>query len=778
MTESFAQWVVRWRWLLLIVTLVLVGAAGKGMQRLTITTDYRVFFSEDNPQLLAFDKLENTYTKNDNILIVLAPKDRKVFTRKTLAAVEQLTEAAWQIPYSLRVDSITNFQHTRGVDDDLIVKDLVIDGAGMLDSDLENAKQIALHEPLLVKRLISESADVTAVNVTIQVPGVNLQKEIPEAVTHVRELADKIRADHPHLDVYLTGTVMMNIAFPEAAKADARSLLPLMFLVVIVALGAMLRTISGVFTTVLVVLFSIITAMGITGWLGITLTPPSGSAPTIILTLAVADCVHVLASFIHAMHTGKDKHAALIESVRVNFQPVTLTSFTTAIGFLSMNFSDAPPFRDLGNMVAMGIIVAWALSLVFLPALMAILPVRIKPRATDETNFMEKLAEFVIRNRNPLLWGNLLIVVMLAFAIPTNELNDQFVEYFDDSIEFRRATDFTTDNLTGIYTIDYSLGAGEAGALNEPEFLRRVDQFASWYRSQPEVVHVNVFTDVMKRLNMNLHGDDRSYYKLPDERELAAQYLLLYEMSLPYGLDLNNQIDIDKSSTRMNVTVENLTTNELLGLELRARDWLTRRVAEEKSEYKPEAEWQQGASPAIMFANIGMRNIKSMISGTTLALILISFILVVAFRSVSVGLISLVPNLLPAAAAFGVWALLIGEVGVSLSIVISMTLGIVVDDTVHFLSKYLRARREQNLDATDAVRYAFSTVGTALWVTTIVLIAGFAVLAFSSFKMNAGMGLLTAITIAIALALDFLFLPPLLIKLQQSDQETPNEDII
>ena len=761
MVESLANWIIRWRWLLIILTLLLVGAAGKGMQRLTLTTDYRVFFSEENPQLLAFEELQNTYTKNDNILIVLAPKNKKVFTRETLKAIEELTESAWQIPYSLRVDSLSNFQHTRGVDDDLIVKDLYTNGADMLDSEIEAAKQIALNEPLLLHRLISPAADVTAVNVTIQVPEVD-RNEIPDTVAFTRELAEKLRNDYPHLEVHLTGTVMMNIAFPEAAKADARSLLPLMFLVVMVVLGIMLRTITGVITTVMVVLFSIITALGITGWLGVTLTPPSGSAPTIILTLAVADCVHVLASFMHYMHTGMEKRPAIVESLRVNIQPVTLTSVTTAIGFLSMNFSDAPPFRDLGNMVAMGIMAAWVLSLVFLPAMIAVLPVRVKQQNNDNSG-MVRLGEFVIRNRKPLLWGNLLLVVMLAFAIPKNELNDQFVEYFDDSIEFRRATDFTTENLTGIYTIDYSLRSGEAGALNEPAFLSKVDEFAEWYREQPEVVHVNVFTDVMKRLNMNLHGDDKEFYRLPEERDLAAQYLLLYEMSLPYGLDLNNQIDIDKSATRMNVTVENLRTKQLLELELRARDWL--------KEHAPDSMQTQGASPSIMFGNIGMRNIKSMISGTTLALVMISFILIVAFRSVTIGLVSLVPNLLPAAAAFGVWALLVGEVGVSLSIVVSMTLGIVVDDTIHFLSKYLRARREKNLNAADAIRYAFSTVGTALWVTTIVLIAGFSVLAFSSFKMNAGMGLLTAITIALALWLDFLFLPPFLLKIQENDDD-------
>jgi len=288
MVESFANWIVRWRWLIIIATLLLVGAAGKGMQRLTLTTDYRVFFSEENPQLLAFEALQNTYTKNDNILIVLAPKNKKVFTRETLKAVEELTEAAWQIPYSLRVDSISNFQHTRGVDDDLLVNDLYENGEDLLDSELEAAKQVAINEPLLVHRLISPAAHVTAVNVTIQVPELD-RNEIPDTVEFTRALAEKLRNDYPHLDVHLTGTVMMNISFPEAAKADARSLLPLTFLVVMVALGIMLRTITGVITTILVVLFSIITAMGITGWLGVTLTPPSGSAPTIILTLAVAD---------------------------------------------------------------------------------------------------------------------------------------------------------------------------------------------------------------------------------------------------------------------------------------------------------------------------------------------------------------------------------------------------------------------------------------------------------------------------------------------------------
>ncbi len=758
MAEKIASIILRGRLLWILLSVAFVAWAAMGGRNLHLTTDYRVFFSEENPQLTAFETLQNTYTNNDNILIVLAPKKHGVFTRETLGAVEAITEEAWQIPFSIRVDSLTNYQHTVAEGDDLLVGDLVTGGAELLDSELRRVKEIALHEPLLLHRLISTSGEVTGINVTIQTPGKDQATEVPSVVAFARDLVKKYQASYPGLDIYLTGTVMMNNAFPEAAKHDMRTLVPLMFLVVFASLWFLLRSLSGIFATLLVVAFSIATGIGLAGWMGIRMTPPVGSAPTIILTLAVADCVHLLVAFMHNMHKGMEKRAAMAESLRTNFTPVALTSLTTAIGFLSMNFSDAPPFRDLGNIVAMGVVAAWLYSFVFMPSLVMLLPVRVHANQEKASHMMSRLGEFVIRNRALLFWGNLVLLAVLATSITRNELNDQFVEYFDQSIEFRRATDFVTENLTGIYTIDYSLETGGSGTLNEPEALAKIEEFANWYRQQPEVIHVNVVTDIVKRLNMNLHADQRDWYRIPESRELAAQYFLLYEMSLPYGLDLNNQINIDKSATRMTVTVSNLTTNELLGLETRARGWLQANA--------PAHMHTVGASPAIMFAHITSRNIRSMLSGNAMAMLLISFLLIFAFRSFKYGVISLIPNIMPAVMGFGVWGLLVGEVGVSLSVVVAMTLGIVVDDTIHFMSKYLRARREQGLSSEDAIRTAFSSVGVALIMTSVVLIAGFIVLALSSFKMNAGMGLLTAITIGLALFADFLFLPPLLMKLK------------
>lgn len=757
MTLAFSRWVIRWRWLIVVATLLVVVAAASGARFIEFSGSYRVFFSNENPQLLAFDQLQNTYSRNDTVAFVVAPRDGKVFTRETLATVEWLTAQGWQMPYSRRVDSVTNFQHTRAQNDDLVVTNLAENAASLADADLERIKQIALAEPLLINRLISPRAHVTGVNVTFILPEKSLD-EVPEVMTFARQLIEEAKAKNPNIDIYLTGVVPFNSAFQEYSEKDLKTLVPIMYLVIALIAFFSLRSVSGTFVTLLVIIFSVTTAMGIMGWLGIKLTAPSASAPTVILTLAIADSIHMLSTLFHNMRQGMDKHTAIMESMRINMSAVFLTSLTTVIGFMSMNFSEVPPFRDLGNVVAIGVIAAWLYSILFLPALMAILPVKVGPARKHANWVMESLGNFVVRRRTALLWGMTALTIGLLAFIPRNELNDNFVKYFDTSTEFRNHTDFMVDNLTGVDQIEYSLGAGESGGVSNPEYLKKLDEFAQWYRQQPGVMHVNTIADVMRRLNKNMHGDDPAWYRIPESRDLSAQYLLLYEMSLPFGLDLNDQINVDKSATRMTVTLGHSTTREILALEDRAQQWLRANV--------PASMVNHGTGQTVMFAYIGDRNIRSMIGGNLMALVLVSAIIMIAVRSVKVGLISLLPNLIPIGLAFGLWGLMVGQVGLSLSVVTALTFGIVVDDTIHFLTKYLHARREKGLESEDAVRYAFATVGTAMWVTSLILVAGFSVLTFSAFELNAGMGQLAAITIAFALLADFLLLPPLLMKLK------------
>ena len=389
---------------------------------------------------------------------------------------------------------------------------------------------------------------------------------------------------------------------------------------------------------------------------------------------------------------------------------------------------------------------------------MGLLPYRVKivdHETALHNRYLSALADWVVRHS-----GKILIVVggvsaVLVACVPQIELNDQWVEYFDERIEFRRDSDHAMQYF-GLYPIEYSVPAQAPGGVSDPEYLVALEKLTAFLRMQPEVAHVYSISDVMKRLNKNLHADDASYYRIPDERALSAQYLLLYELSLPYGLDLNDRINIDKSASRVTATLNNLSTAETKVFLSKTQDWIQQHLPIYMQNTVP-------TSAQVMFTYISERNVNNMVWGTLVAVIAIAVIMIFSLRHIGMGVLSLVPNGLPILTTFGAWAILIGEVGFSVATVASISLGIIVDDTVHLLTKFVRARHEHQLSVVDAVRHAFNHVGVAILTNTFILTSGFAVLTFSAFKVNADMGLLTALSIVFALLLDFIFLPALLV---------------
>ena len=199
-------------------------------------------------------------------------------------------------------------------------------------------------------------------------------------------------------------------------------------------------------------------------------------------------------------------------------------------------------------------------------------------------------------------------------------------------------------NITAVGIVD----ADGPEGISDPEYLRHLERFTSWLREQPEVTHVYSYSDVIKRLNQNMHADEPSWYQMSAERELAAQYLLLYELSLPFGLDLNNRISIDKSATRVTASVGDRSTVEFRDVLVRAEEWLE----QETPDY-------MGSTPtgaSVMFAYISERNITSMLRGNVMAVLLIAGVMIIALRSVGLGALSLIPNVVPILVSFGIWA--------------------------------------------------------------------------------------------------------------------------
>ena len=753
--QQYGEFVIRRPFLVILVSLLLAMAALAGGQHLRFTNDYRYFFSEENPYLTAFEELERTYSSPDTIIYVYQPKDGSDATsRQALNLAYELTESGWQVPFSTRVDSLTNFQNTRSIgEDDLEVRALVPDPSDIDAARIKYVEDTILSEPLLAGRLLSYDKKTAAVLVSLR-PPVDDPAATNDIVIKARAIHEEMRAKYPNIRIELTGSQMLSNAFAEAAQNDLTTLTPTMFAIIALVLIVTTRKLFATFAAMIVVTLSAGMAMGTGGWLGLPLSPPASGAPTIILTVAVADCVHILITALVAQGRGMDKKQAIVESLSVNAQAVFLTSVTTAIGLFSLNFSDAPPYRDLGTFGGIGSIYAWVLSMSLFPALLTILPMRASSAVDRQSRSMEWLAQLVIAKRKPLMFAMLAVTLIGTALIPRLTFNDRFVEYFDERVDFRTASDWAADNLTGIYIINYSLESGDVGGVSDPDYLADLDNFAQWLRQQPEVVHVASFSDVVKRINRSFNGDRQSKYKVPENRQLAAQYVLLYEMSLPYGLDLNDQLNVDKSASRMVVTLNDLSTVEMKALRARATDWL--------SDNTPQRMHVEPSGQAVMFAYIGERNLSAMTVGTIVAFVLISGCLMLALRSLRLGLISLVPNIVPPAVAMGFFSLYQHEVGFWTAFVGATAIGLIVDATVHMLSKYRYARFDLNYSSIESVRYSFVTVGTALWICSFVLIAGFMVLTLSPFLINAMLGSVVALTILTALVLDFLLLPALL----------------
>ncbi|EDY86485.1 conserved hypothetical protein [gamma proteobacterium HTCC5015] len=740
-----------------MLALALAAVTGAGLKNFTVNNSYKLYFDKDFEPLLAIEKIEDDFTRNENVMFILTAEEGDVFSSEALASVEWLTEQAWQMPYATRVDSMSNFQHIHADGDELVVEDLVRDAPLLSEQESQRVRDIALGEPRLVNYIVSDENPVTSVNVTFHLPGEDRIGETAEVIDYANDLAEQYEARFTSMDMRLTGVLVMNSYFSSVAQDDTQLIMPILFAAVFFGLWLFMRSFFASVMTTVVIALSIVSALGVFAWMGLKFSPPTMGSPLMILTLAVAHCVHILVTYLSELQnrSPQERTRAMGESMRINSSPVLITSLTTFMGFLSMNFSDSPPFRELGNIVAVGVIFSWIYSITVVPAMAQLIPLKPHPTRDHTSGRMVSFANVVIRHRY------VLTVVMIALAATLgsfalqNRLDDTYAHYFDETIEFRQDADYTDEKLTGIFPLNFVFNTPNSNGISHPDYLRFVESFSDWLRTQPEIGFVSTYSDTIKQLNQSMHAGDEGYYRIPESQPLAAQYLLLYEMSLPYGLDLTNQINIDKSGTRVLANMHISSTQTVMSIKARIEAWL--------SENKPEnIEVEVGAAP-YMFARLGQENVMSLVTGAVLALIGISAVLIFALRSLKLGLISLVPNLLPAIVAFGIWGLLVGRVGLSLAIVLGMTMGIVVDDTVHLLSKYLRARRERGLNPPDSVRYAFSTVGTALWVTSIVLVAGFSAFMLSHYEPNASMGTMTAMTIALALVFDFLLLPVLLL---------------
>ncbi|MDD1779997.1 MMPL family transporter [Enterovibrio sp. ZSDZ35] len=777
-TSGVEQWLMRLvssvlthpKIALIVVLGSLLVLAG-GLAKLEVNNSARVFLAVGSPEKIALDELEANYSKDENVMfVVVPPEGESASSPKTLGLLRALTDELWFSPYARKVTSLVNFIDPVADADGggMIVDDLILSGE---ESSLEAQQTLTRffqERPDVMGNLVAKDGQVATVFLTVAMSSDDL-RAVKKVALHARELQKTYLEQYPDYQIYLTGLVMLDYALTEASDADSGSLVPAMIVLVLVLIGALFRAVVPSLVVLMVILCSIIGAVGAVAWMGFQLNTASGAAPLIILVLAVANAVHIIAKTYHLrqnMPKVKPRNVVL-GAMAYNVIPLSLTNLTTFVGFMSLNFSDVEPFGELGTIAALGVLTSLVINLTLTPLVLNTwLQRRKKPLPRLPKIHFGQLAMRVCGNARWILFVFSTLAVTALLGLQLIHFNDNFVEYFDDRNSFRVQTDLVQDHWGGMGLIEYSFDAPEGKTVADPDYLKQLDAFAEWLRTQPHVNAVIALPDHLARLHQAFNNTP--YPVLPDDPYLSSQLLTTYEISAPYGHSLSDRVTPDYLSSRMSIMTDNLSSAETIAIEKAANAWM--------QEHAPLLSGTAGTGLSLAFAYVSERNSLSMLMGNLTTIITISFLLSLAWRSWKMGIFSLVPNLLPILIVLGIWGYFVGEINLAVSVVGAMVMGIVVDDTVYILTKYQYSRRKGN-SVEQAVIDVYSGVGLALLVTTLVIALGFAVMATSSFAINANLGLLAFGVVITALLYDFLFVPALLITADKTMRQHTIQEV-
>ncbi len=623
------------------------------------------------------------------------------------------------------------------------------------DDELAQVRDIALADEDLVKTQLARDGDMALAAFKYRPSGEGLAERL-DIARSVVALRDRLREDYPGVEIYVLGNDLFELDSYNAQIKDRNNLAPLVALATTVLLWLCLNSLVYALCTLAVSFLAILLTIGTVGWSGFAFNQISNMGPLVVLTIAMAHGIHIIAIYLQGLHEGLTKIDALEHSVRLNLQPVTLATVTTGMGFLSLNYCSSAGIYGFGNAVAIGVFWAYLVTLTLLPALIMWVPTRRIPRPLGVRGMIRRVSALVTQRGNALFWGLSLIIVVCLAMLPLNKVDFDRFEFIDKDSDFHRVITALAEKIGNDQSLVYAIDSGEYYGIANPEFMLEIERFADWLEEQPDVGLVNSYVGMLKTLNEAENDNDEAWHVLPDDNLQVIDYLVGYQLVQEIEPHLEPIFDPEYTTVRVVVGTSNLSNVQLLELNQRIEAWHSNNI-------NPDYRVLHGSN-TILYARLNDTISRQLLEGFTVSFLLITLTMLVGLRSVRYGLISIAPNLLPPAVVFGVWGLFVGQLSPYILMLFSISIGLVVDDSVHVLSKYMAARKAgKNPD--EAVRYSLDKAGSAITITTAALAMGTFILVFSNTYYYQNVALMLTPIIVVALLLDVLFLPPLLVKL-------------
>jgi len=755
----YFDWLQRNRWLSLLSILLVIIASSIGLTKLQISTDNRIFYGPNNPYFKDFLEFESTFTTNDNIIFVIDSSAR-VTEGNYPEAIRWMTKNALALTHVIRVDSLANYPHPYAQGDTVVVES-VLDWACPKAQPCANSIDDQLRSLHLINRLVSIDQKAAGIIATVSIERGSVG-EIEALHGEIKSLASDFREEFPDFNINFTGGVPMMAAFAEATADDLSLLLPLAFIVIFILLLLVLGSATLAGLLLLLGLISSAITLGIAGWAGHVINNATSIVPVVLLTLIVTSCMHIAVHFsgnLAGRHASKEsKLMQARASITSNIAPVLISALTSAVSLMSLILVDSPPLQQLGLLSAGGVLIGCALTLILLPICLPIIPTASKTAlSTAIQRIVNSYAKHLERIGPPILPASVFLAA-LCLGLTQLKIDDNFVRFFDPSVDFRQQTDRATELLTGPNHIEVILQSNNAKTVFDPEFIVHLDDLARHLRSNPLVANVHSFSDVMDQISLAFGGESVSSATSTEE---LSQLYLIYELSLQVGQTNTDLISANQRQARISVLLKETSSAQIQQLEKKIREFHAHKL----SEYKLVITGEN--SPV---AHLSQMNITSMLSGIGFTLSFTAVGLGLFFRSAKLGFVALLATVVPVVAGFGAWGWLNDTIGLATTAIIALTIGVVVDDTTHFLYRFLDARSRLDLTPTQAAAYATHRVGSAITSSTVVLGLGLSLLLLSDFEVNSIFGAVTCLIIFIALLFDLTILPKLAVWATKQDE--------
>ena len=788
--ERFGAWVYRNRFKTLSVMLLVIAAFLSQLPKLGFDTSNESYFHEDDPTILDYDRFREQFGREEFMIVAITPPE--VFDRAFLEKLAAFHDALEdEVPYLDDVTSLINVRSTRGEGDELIVEDL-LEEMPRTPEEMAQFRERVLAHPLYRNFLVSESGHMTTVVIETLAyspgdeeddllegfdeeaapePALEGQKREPLTVEENRELVQATRAvaarfDGPDFPVHIAGGPPIQEFFERMMQQDMGTFLGLAVLSIAVFLFVLFRRITGVILPLIVVILALLSTVGLMGATGVLFTIPTTILPSFILAVGVGASVHLLSVFYRRYQDSGDKSAAIVYALGHSGLPIFMTSLTTAAGLFAFATAEMAPVAHLGIFAGTGVMIALVYTLVLMPALLAILPLRQRPLigGAGATAIFDRIltgiADFATRRAVAVVAVSTVVLIVSVVGLFWLKFSMFFIMWLPTTVDIRQATDLIDREMKGTINLEVVLDTRRENGLYEPEMMNGLVQLAAFaedYRDeagQPLVAKTNSVADVLKETHRALNENRDEFYTVPQDRRLIAQELLLFENS--GSDDLEQVVDSQFSKARLTLIIPN-------------REMVDNITFVDSIERAAERIFGDSVNVVVtgtvnLFTQMVFVMMRSMATSYLFAGIVITLLMMILVGSLRLGLITMIVNFMPILITLG---LVMGYSGIRLDAftltIGSIALGLAVDDTIHFFHNFRRYYGERP-DVQYAVRQTLVTSGRAMLFTTLVLMTGFWLFMFATMNNVFDFGLLTGLTIFFALLADF-FLAPAILEL-------------